>query len=313
MAYVRGGLIEAVDFNTFRSQLLQVYGVGFGNSGYGQTAIVVPTVAGGLVETVKSLEWTRFRNAIGVCADHQSISTALLPPTTALEPGDVIFAHDGITDSDDFSQMLTDIAANRLVAPAPSTSVFLNRSTQSITNAWVALASTVVNIDFVSADAARYFFNSGGEIIVRTSFVPLTPTVQNVSWQNLLTNVGTVVYNHNTTVGTGSVGTGSAFGYYNTSSTLALSTLFTASPVGEAYFSGVNVYSILARTELPDGTNGDNGARIRLEIRLADGSTGYGVDSVQGTLTVAIDERRATTYLTVPSFTVSLVTPLSAA
>jgi len=313
MAYVRGGLIEAVDFNTFRSQLLQVYGVGFGNSGYGQTAIVVPTVAGGLIETVKSLEWTRFRNAIGVCADHQSISTALLPPTTALEPGDVIFAHDGITDSDNFSQMLTNIAANRLVAPAPSTSVFLNRSTQSITNAWVALASTVVNLDFPSADAARYFFNSGGEIIIRSSFVPLTPTAQRVSWQNLLANVGTVVYNHNTTVRTGTVGTGSAFGYYNTSSTLALSTLFTASPVGESYFSGVNVYSISARTELPSGVNGDNGARIRLEIRLADGSTGYGVDSVQGTLTIAIDERRATTYLTVPSFTVSVVTPLSAA
>lgn len=314
MSYVQNGLIEAVDFNTFRTQLLDVYGVGFGDSGYGQTAITVPTVLGGFVEIVKSAEWTNFRNAVEVCALHQGTATTLLPPVTVLEPGDVVIAHDGITDPDDFPQMLTDITNNRLIADPTSTSLFLNRSVQSITQTWSNLASTVIDLEWPSADDARYYFNSGGEVIVRSEFSPTSSTPQNDSWQSLLNDVGSVITNYITTTYTGTVGTPASIGYYNMTTAASPDLLFSAGPPsggGYYYYYNVNQYRISARMLNVSGINGDNGRRMRLLIEFDDQFTGAG-DVVDGTLTVRIDERRATTHLTVPSFTVNVQTALNA-
>lgn len=315
MSYVQGGLIEAVDFNTFRSQLLQVYGVGFGDSGYGQTAINVPTVTGGFVEAVKSLEWTNLRNAISICQQHQGISGALLPPVTDLQVGDEVVAHDGITDPDNFPQMLTNITNNRLSAPNTSTSLFLSRSVQTVSNTWNNTAFTIVDLDFPSADAARYFFNSGGEIIVRSSFTPNSSTPQNTSWQSLLNDVNSVVIDYNTVTNSPLSGgtTTAPLGYYNLPQSNPLALMFSASPPsgGGYYYYGANTYQIQGRTLNGSGTNGDNGRTVRLRIDLDDNFAG-GSDVVDGTLTVEIDERRATTYLTVPSFTVTVQSPLSA-
>jgi hypothetical protein len=310
MAYIQGGLIEAVDFNTFRTQLLQVYGVGFGNSGYGQTLITVPPVAGGLIEIVKSLEWTAFRNAIEVCQLHQGISGVLLPPTSELQPGDLIVAHDGVTDTRDFPTMLNNITTTRLTAPPTSTSLFLARSSQTISGPWTTQATTTVDLVFPSVDAARYFFNSGGEIRIRASRTGGSVNAQNTSWTDLLNNVGSVVLNHNSTTRTGTVGTGSAFGYYNLPTINPLQTIFTAAPPATPYYFAVNRFVVSARTLGVTGVNGNNGLTVRLKIDLNDLKIAA-PDNVNGTLNILIDERRATTFLTVPSFTVSIVAPLS--
>lgn len=315
MAYVQGGLIEAVDFNTFRSQLQNVYGVGFGDSGYGQTAINVPTVVGGSAEAVKSIEWTALRDAIEVCDLHQqNVLSALVPPTADLAPNAVITTHDGVSDPFDVPQMLTNITSNALVVGPASTSIFVSRSSQTITNTWTNTAFTVVDLDFPTADAARYFFNSGGEIIIRASFTPNGTTPQNLSWQAMLNNSGSVVMNHNTTDNPGgSTGTPSAVGYYGLPNSTPFSLLFTASPPngGGTYYYGANTYQILARVVNVNGANGDNGSTIRLRIDLDDNFSG-GSDVVDGELTIEIDERRATTYLTIPSFTVTVQAPLNA-
>lgn len=317
MSYVQGGLIEAVDFNTFRSQLQQVYGVGFGDSGYGQTAINVPTVTGGFVETVKSLEWTNLRNAISICAQHQGVSGALLPPVTDLQVGDLVTAHDGVTDPDSFPQMLTDIntASNRLSPPNTSTSVFLSRSIQTISNTWSNTAFTIIDLDFATADEARYFFNAGGEIIVRSSFTPNGTTAQNTSWQAMLSDVNNVIidYNSVTNFPTSGGASGNSLGYYGLPQSNPLALMFSRSPPsgGGYYYYGANTYQILGRTLNGSGVNGDNGRTVRLRIDFDDNFAG-GSDVVDGTLTVEIDERRATTYLTSPTFTVNVQTPLNA-
>jgi hypothetical protein len=305
MAYIQGGLIEAVDFNTFRTQLLQVYGSGFGDSGYGQSVITVPTVAGGLVEIVKSLEWTRFRNAISACALHQGTASLLLPPTTDLEPGDVIYAYDGITNTLDIPQMLADISTNRLNAAPTSMSTFTNRSTQTVSNAWNTSATTTLDLTWATEDQARYFFNSGGEIRIRASRSGGVVNAKNTSWTTLLTDVGTVAINYNNTTRSGTLGTTSAFGYYNLPAIATFQTLLSASP--SAGYSG-NTYVVAAHTVGINGLNGDNGHTVRVRVTLSDPTAG----ATTGDLTIAVDEYRATTHLTVPSFTVGVVAPLVA-
>lgn len=312
MAYVQGGTIDAADFNTFRTQILNVYGVGNGDSGYGQTAITVPSVAGGNTETIKSAEWTNLRNAIGVCAQHQGTASALLPPTTVLEVGDTIVAHDGITNAYNFPQMLTDITTNRLNTDATATSVVLAKSTQSVSNSWNNLASTVVDITWPTADEARYFFNTGGQIIIRSDRTGGATTDQNTSWTDLLNAVGSVVIAANTTTGTGSTGTGSAYGYH-TLTTASASVVFTASPTAAGtYDYSPNVYRVSAQMLNVNGTNGDNGNTMRITIEWDDNYTAS-TDTVDGTLSVYIDERRASTYVTTTAYTPVINTAMSAA
>lgn len=314
MAYVQGGLIEAVDFNTFRSQLLQIYGVGNGNFGYGQTAINVPSVSGGLVEVVKSLEWTNLRNAIDVCRLHQGINGILLPPTGVLEPGDLIIAHDGITDAQNFPQMLSDITANRLTAPATSMTLTNNKSVQTVSNSWSNQASTIVDIVWPTPDEARYFFNSSGRIRIQASRSGGAATSQNSAWSGLLSSVGVVEIDHANVTNTGTVGTINSLGYYDLLNS-SPSQIFQASPSGGGgggyYYFNANNFRISAQVLGSNGANSANGDRVRLNIEFNDNYTG-GSDTVDGDLTVRIGEWRATTHLTTTPFTVNVVTPLTA-
>lgn len=311
MAYVQGGVIEASDFNTFRTQLLNVYGTGFGNSGYGQTAITVPTVAGGFVELVKSSEWQNLRSAIEACATHQGTSTALLPPATDLNVGAVIAAHDGVTDPGDIGQMLSDISTNRLISAVGSTTNFFNVYSDSVTNAWSTQATTTIDINWATADEARYFFNAGGQVILRFSRSGGSATPQNTDWTNLLSSVGSIFMDHNNTSSTGS-GVGQPVGYY----TLNLNTyqdVFTAS-TGSATYAGNNVRVRAQTRNSGGGANGDNGRTIRFEVQFNDSFTGGFSDVVDGTLQVIVDERHAVTPdpLNVNTFSVATVNGLVA-
>lgn len=328
MAYIQNGLIEAVDFNTFRTQLLQVYGVGFGNSGYGQTAIAVPSVTGGLIEVVKSLEWTGFRNAISVSALHQGTASTLLPPDTDLQPGDTIYAHDGVTNTFDFSQMLADISTNRLLVAPTSRSLFVNRSTQTVSNAWSSSATTTVDISWPSVDHARYFFNSRGEIHLRISRTGGANTGKNNAWNYMLNNVSPMKMDYNSFrsddflehppgYGTGTPGVSYPYGYYTIPSvppflTLASFTrVATGAPVNAFPYNGFgngNNVTVRAHTVGVSGVNGDNGHTVRFQITLTEPSGG----PVDGDLSVIFDEYRATTHLNIVGYTANIVTPLVA-
>jgi len=306
MSYVQDGIIEASDFNTFEGQTDPVYGVGFGDSGYGQTAITIPTVVGGFIELIKSVEWTALQYVVDVLADHQGTAKVLLPPTTVLEVGDLITAHDGITNAFDMPQMLTDVTANRLIADAGSVSLFLSRHSDSLTTSWNTQVITEVQCLFSTADEARYFFNSGGQIKFRLSRSGGSATSQNTAWTDLLSSIGTIFMDFTETTSTGS-GSGSSLGYYDLSEGV-YQDIFTAS-VGSGAYAGNNV-RIRAQVLNVDGANGDNGRTIRFEIQLNDTFTGPS-DIVDGTIDFDLDEQRATTFLTIASFTsVGVIIPL---
>ena len=307
MVYVQGGLIEAVDFNTFRDQVDDVYGTGFGDSGYGQTAIALPTVLGGTVELIKSLEWTNMRNAMEVCANHQG-STISLPTTGDLAVGALIQAHPPATG--DIPASITEITNNRLTADAGSVTLFSNQLNDTRNTSWSVQLQHVFRATFGTVDEARYFFNSGGQIRIRGSRSSGTASPQNTFWTTLFTNIGSVLFDYTQTISSNNIGASTTIGYYDLTNTNQQIYQSSAGGAG-AYYTGNNL-TILARTvDGPSGPNGDNGRIIEFTVQYNDGYTGTS-DVVDGTITSDIDLQRATTFLSISPPALSTTTALTA-
>ena len=187
MAYVQGGLVEADDINGFVDRVLQVYGIGYGNHGYGQNTIALPSVAVG--NLVKSVEWTNTSTAIDVCATHQG-TNADTPPIDELEVGDRIKAHPPATG--DFDAAIISIDDNRLTADSGSMSLS-NKTNDSRTSSW-SFVRSVVKTTHGTGDDARYFFNSGGEYRIEFARWGGASNVVNDLWTNFLNDIGTVSF-----------------------------------------------------------------------------------------------------------------------
>jgi len=168
--------------------------------------------------------------------------------------------------------------------PTNLTTIYTNRlnaSTQSSTTSnavssgstWSSIATFTHTATFANGDAARYFFNSGGQLAITVSHANTTAGV-NLLLNQLCTNVGTVVlssvtsgtasiagtsYNGVTRVGGGgnspTVSTNS--GYYAWSTSNANVFYQTASTGPSGYLS-TNI-NIFVKTNGTVGSNGDVG------------------------------------------------------
>ena len=157
----------------------------------------------------------------------------------------------------------------------------LNAATQSSTTSnavvsgatWSSIATFVHTATFANGDAARYFFNSGGQLAITCAHANNTAGI-NLLLNNLCSNVGTVVmsaptsgavtitgtsYNGITRIGGGgnapTIGTNS--GYYAWTTSNANVYYQTASTGPSGYLS-TNI-NIFVRTNGTVGSNGDRG------------------------------------------------------
>ncbi|MEG3618230.1 hypothetical protein V5T82_07200 [Magnetovibrio sp. PR-2] len=304
MVYVQGGLIEASDFNGFRNTVMDVYGTGNGDRGYGQTAITVPTVSGGSVELVKSSEWTNLRAAIVVCGDHQG-SVLSLPPSVEQEQDDLIQSHP--TGTGDIPVSVSLIDTNRQVQDPGSLTLFTSALTSTRAVAWSTQIQHEFTVTFGDGDDARYFFNSGGDIQVRASRAGGSASSQNTAWTNLLTSMGTVRFGPTQTTPTGS-GTGSAIGYWG--ATGAWQQIYSISDAGAYSANNATMY-VRRDTSSDTSGNGDNGFRFSFRIDFNDAHANGWFDSVDGTFSSIIDYNLATTHLSVAGPTLSTTTELT--
>lgn len=295
MSYAQDGLIEASDFNTFRNQVDLVYGVGNGNTGYGQTAISLPTVTGGNVELVKSVEWTALRSAMVACATHQGTSVSL-PSAAQVAVDALIQAHPPA--SGDIPTAVTNLTTNRLNADAAAVSVFFDAITSTRATAWSVQLIHEFTVTFSSGDAARYFFNAGGQIRMRGSRSGGSGTTQNSAWTTLLNSMGSIIFDHTQTASSNAVGTGSTIGYYDLTS--VYQQIYTVSSSTANYTSNdVTVFARYNDAAVPVGANGDNGLALQFQIQYNDDHTNAFSDQVSGTFTSNVDLRRATSPLTI--------------
>lgn len=292
MTISSGGLIQASDYNTLRTTVSDILGTtGTTTVGYGQVIESDTTVAAGdliSARTTTLKQWVSLYNDMKKIADHQgtNISALTTAYTDNIKSGSLI----QYSDINLISTTLTTLYNNRLnVANGYFSIESLTSSTRS--TQWGAPSKTTVQhsftVTFASYNAARYFFNTGGAIQFTASRSGGSVTSQNTDWTNMLSNIGTVVFNYNGT--SASSGTGSAYGFYQLgASALQIYTKGGNAGAGAVYAN--NDYTITASIA---------GAVITFNVYFNDDAKNsnsiWGTfDFVDGTLTSTVQIKRAT-------------------
>lgn len=265
MSYAQLSTILAGDINGLlggnptatANTLNATWSTGSGAAGYGQTAEANVAVG----DLILASKWANLVNKTANAATHQGSS---ITAVTAPVAGNVITYVSAIPTN------LATIYTNRRNA-ATQSSTTSNAVAAGTT--WSDKATFTHTATFANGDAARYFFNSGGQLAITVSHANTTAGI-NLLLNQLCTNVGTVVtssvtsgtasiagtsYNGVTKVGGGgnapTISTNS--GYYAWTTANANIFYQTASTGPSGYLS-TNI-NIFVKTNGTVGTNGDVG------------------------------------------------------
>lgn len=264
MSYAQYGSIQASDYNSLVGAnpgstinvLNTTWATGSAGAGYGQTAEANVAVG----DTVTAAKWANLVNKTASAATHQgSTITAVTAPV----------AGGTITYLSAIPTNLATIYTNKYNAASQSGTT---ANTATTASTWSDKATFTHTATFANGDAARYFFNSGGQLAITCSHP--TGSGINLLLNNLASNVGTVVlsamssgtatiagtsYSGVTRVGGGgntpTVSTNS--GYYAWTTANANVYYQTASTGPSGYLS-TNI-NIFVKTNGTVGSNGDVG------------------------------------------------------
>ena len=269
MSYAQFGTIQAGDYNALvganpggtANVLNTTWATGSGAAGYGQTAEA--NVAAG--DTVTAAKWANLITKTSNSASHQSSS---ITSVTAPASGNTITYNANVVTN------LQTTYVNRLNAVSQSGT---SANTATYAPTWLNAITFTHIVTFANGDAARYFFNSGGQLAITCAHPAGTGI--NLLLNNLASNVGTVVlssptsgtatiastsYNGVTKVGGGgstpTISTNS--GYYSWTTSNANAFYQTASTGPSGYLS-TNI-NILVKTNGTQGSNGDTGNVITI-------------------------------------------------
>lgn len=269
MAYSSGGLIEATDYNNFvgtspsstTNRINTIWAVGNGNSGYGQTALSTVSAAG----LVTATQWATAVNTLNSIKTHQDGSgTGIGAPT----------AGSLISYLATFSSSISTAYTNRLTTATNGTDITGAAPTATTWNTATPTTQQITRTaTFASADAARYFFNAGGKLVLTFSCVNTLGNAKGADWLSLLnTKVASMIVGSTTNSRTGTGGTVSAsnaaLGYWGcTTSNQSIITLTSAS--GTADYSS-NSIAVGIKTNGVQGANADVGTVFTFTIDLTD-------------------------------------------
>lgn len=265
MSYAQYGTIQAADYNTLvgtnpnttSGTLNTVWSTGGGFTGYGQTAEGAVTTG----DTITATKWANLVNKTANAATHQGSS---ITAVTAPASGGTITYLSAIPTN------LTTIYTNKLNAASQS-STTSNAVTSAST--WSSIATFTHTATFANGDAARYFFNSGGQLAITVSHANSTVGI-NALMNQLCSNVGTVVlsspvtgtasivgtsYNGVTKVGGGgnapTISTNSGYYAWTTSNANVFTQTASSGPAG--YLS--TFIRVIVKTNGTVGSNADAG------------------------------------------------------
>lgn len=270
MAYAQFGTIQAEDFNTLvggnptttANTLNATWATGGGAAGYGQTAVGNVTAG---TNILASTQWASLVSNTASAASHQGSSITSVSTPVA---GGVITFTAAIPTN------LQTIYTNRLNAAAQG-STTANTATRATT--WSTALTFTHTATFASGDAARYFFNAGGQLKMTVSH-PGSSGID-LLFNNLASNVGTVVmsaptsgsvsiagtsYNGITKVGGGGNAPtiDSTKGYYGLTTSNATVFTQTASTGPSGYLS--SFIRFIVKSNGTQGANGDTGSVVTI-------------------------------------------------
>ena len=302
MSYAQYGTVQALDFNTLvggnpitsSGTLNAVWATGGTTAGYGQTA-VANTSAGNTIAS--NQQWANLVTYTASSASHQG--TAITAVTAPVSGGTIAYLSAIPTN-------LTTIYNSRLNA---ATQGATTANTATYGSTWTTAITFTHTVTFANGDAARYFFNSGGQLKVTCSHANNTAGI-NLLLNNLASNVGTVAlssptsgtvtisgvsYNGVTKVGGGgnSPTISANTGYY--ALTTSNATIFTqTASTGPAGYLATFI-RMIAKSNGTQGANGDAGSIITIYTvwdEVPDGLT-----AGTGSTTTVTAQSPETTYL----------------
>ena len=291
MAYQQGDTITASDYNTFATNINTIIGTGSADSGYGISEIAAVSAG----NTITAAQWNSLLSGLQKGANHQG--------TTLTNASNTVSAGGNILPLSNLEADITLITNNKLTADASNMATD-SGVTSSRTASWTGTVQHILTVTFASANAARHFFNSGGEIRFAGSRSGGSSTDQNTDWTNLLSNAGTVKFAEGATTYTGSGGTAASVGFDDL--TTSNQQIFTAT--GQGNYSA-NDWTIEAKANAAYGSatvltftvyfKDDHSAQTGtytgggLGTAPNEGTAWTGADAVDGTLTSTITTLRA--------------------
>ena len=199
MTYAQYGKIEASDYNTtlvstnpsaVANRLNTVWAIGNNNAGYGQTGVGSVSVG----NKVNHSEWDTLIGTTSNAATHQGSSI-----TSVTQPA----AGDKITYNSAIATNLVTIYSNRLNASVQGTST---SNTVTYGSTWNNSLLFTHTATFANGDAARYFFNSGGQFYIQCVH-PTSGAAIDILLNGLASNVGNIYLSSPTTGSITIVGT----------------------------------------------------------------------------------------------------------
>lgn len=325
------------DYNNLRNKINPVLGVGSADNGWGQT---VQSTEQTVSNRVTVNEWGRLRYDIINAWKHIYGTT---PTIVNVPEGQTVRYSNTFTPEDtglidapltQYDNYLNTIVANKFVIH-PSQAATFNWATSSTTwpgvfgSFWTAKLQATVTVTFPTANEARHFFNSGGEIRFASAQSGGSGTQQILSWRSILSTAGTQAFGGNKP-GTGTTPNDGQNWYRITNNYQVWYSVFGSSPYGS------NNYRISVRTGIEPTTgsrvtNNSTGSATVAEflVEYIDNYVDPGqhpsnpvpdtIDAVDGTFSLALSHLYATGVLeptgtgnfsvTQPTITVGQIAP----
>ena len=309
MAYVTGGTIQSLDYNLLAwggnttgtysstpSNLAYILGVGNGQFGYGQDVSLISALTAGA--TVSATQWAGLVYTLNKALGHQSGAAARLASGSNIG----IVAGATIAAFANVSSGISTVNTNKALWTAQGTTTVGAVNYTALTAADYNTFTLVWTrtITFASGDAARYFFNAGGQI--NWAFVPynLNATARS---GDVVTLFGTNLVGGNimATIGNAKTGSGGTIstntgrGYWNLTSAVQLGVSVASTT---ATYTG-DVANVNIKTNGVQGANGDVGSVITLQFGYTSPLEGTNFNSaISANVGVRIDiVSPETTYL----------------
>jgi hypothetical protein len=249
---VQGATILLSDYNNIQTKIARVMGTGDGQFGYGQTVASSQVAANSVIDDA---HWDNLRTDLVKARSHQSTSEFELFNADA----------GGLIDDVDitaYETAATDATTQRLTSGAGrGTSQTAVSKTSAV---WNGTLQCTVTLDCGTANKARWFFNSRGQIRVEVSMPgTFTAGTKDKIWQDMINGNTSIVFS------SGSLFTDTSRGFYSLTSTYQ--NLTTKSAAAGVYVE--NRFFVDASVDVADNTNG--GARfVYIRLRFADNDVG---------------------------------------
>lgn len=282
------------DFNSIQSTVADILGTGSGTFGYGQRVRSSPVSGasgtGGVLgggsgaDRITADQYSKLRSdiitiyrkiygtdptpadpVIGQLIRWVTLAGATTSEYNISEYNVAEYNSTSIGGSSDpftqFSVFVSDLSSNRFTT-AISQLTTKAKGSAVRTAAWGGGSNSIsvrISCSFSSANAARAFFNTGGEIRFTSTKSTAAATAQNTAWTNLLNGVGTKSFGAQTP-NTTLTGTSGQNWYTLTNSYQNWYSVTDSAPYG------ANNYRIQARTLNGSVTNNNNGASLGVDF-----------------------------------------------